>query len=414
MLTFLLLLTLASSLPMKATGDETSFAKPSEAYKFAHQPLTEWESALRAGKEPLTKIAPRDEVHERAKRLCSAFDVSGRLGEELYSLALLCKDARDWQQTKRSVERYLGGPVQEHGPEARLLLVDCQLADSRLDQAWRTLRLVLQKDPIGSDQELKMRIVIDSESDTDYEKALEWSKERYSIMMSRTQVQTPGQWPVSIQYLQMAGSDLVHRYYLAGQTDRAKEVLAELNRTQNEHPDVTQGWGTDQLRWANLEMQPAPPIPVLKLFGSESGAELIRRGRVEVISFFFVGCAPCMSELPDLNALQKRYGGKILVADVTSYEANSRSTFSTQPEIEAVVSKLRLQSAPDVVMVITTKETLESFGVHGFPTVALIDKEGRVRSVSFDKDFGNEEPLGRLIRKLVEEEVHPSHVTRIS
>jgi thiol-disulfide isomerase/thioredoxin len=271
------------------------------------------------------------------------------------------------------------------------------------DSTWQTLRLVLQNDPIGSEQELKTRIVIDLESDTDYEKALEWSKERYFLMMSRTQVQTPGLWPVSIQYLQMAGSDLVHRYYLAGQTDRAKAVLAELNRIQKEHPDVTQGWGPDQLRWANLEVRPAPAIPVLKLFGNESGAELIRRGRVEVISFFFIGCAPCMSELPDLNALQKQYGGKILVADVTSYEANSRSTFSTQPEIEAGVSKLRLESAPDVVMVITTKEALESFSVHGFPTVALIDKEGRVRSVSFDKDFGTEEPLGRLIRRLVEE-----------
>jgi len=201
----------------------------------------------------------------------------------------------------------------------------------------------------------------------------------------------------------MAGSDLVHRYYLAGQTERAKAVLAQLNRTQKEHPDVTQGWGPDQLRWANMEMQPAPPIPVLKLYANKSGAELIRRGRVEVISFFFIGCAPCMSEFPDLIALQKQYGGKILVADVTSYEANSRSTFSTQPEIEAAVSKLRLEFAPDLFMAITTKEALESFSVNGFPTVALIDKAGRVRSISLDKNFGNEEPLGRLIRRLVEE-----------
>src|SRR6266403_2586879 len=106
MLPFFLLLTLASSPPMKATGDEVRFTKPSEAYTFAHQPLTEWESALRAGKEPPTKIAPRDEVHTRAKRLCSAFDVMGQTGEELYSLALLCEDARDRQPTNFTSERY--------------------------------------------------------------------------------------------------------------------------------------------------------------------------------------------------------------------------------------------------------------------------------------------------------------------
>jgi hypothetical protein len=54
-------------------------------------------------------------------------------------------------------------------------------------------------------------------------------------------------------------------------------------------------------------------------------------------------------------------------------------------------------------MVITSAEAMENFTVHSFPTVAIVDKAGRVRYVSLDKNFDSDEPLGRLTRKLVEE-----------
>jgi len=43
---------------------------------------------------------------------------------------------------------------------------------------------------------------------------------------------------------------------------------------------------------------------------------------VEVVSFFFLRCAPCIGELSGLDDLQKRYArDKVLVADVTTYKA---------------------------------------------------------------------------------------------
>jgi len=63
--------------------DPPAFTKPSEAYQFARQPLTEWEAALRAHKQPATKTLPGNIVEERGKALCPRFSLDTVSGEEL-------------------------------------------------------------------------------------------------------------------------------------------------------------------------------------------------------------------------------------------------------------------------------------------------------------------------------------------
>ena len=109
---------------------------------------------------------------------------------------------------------------------------------------------------------------------------------------------------------------------------------------------------------------------VLKMLGRSSPWSF-QPGRVEVISFFFLGCSPCMRELPHLDALQKRYGEKqLLVTDVTTYKINSYLTPSTHSNIEASLEKARLEKAPRIGVVITSDETLASYGIRAFPVVA--------------------------------------------
>jgi hypothetical protein len=132
-------------------------------------------------------------------------------------------------------------------------------------------------------------------------------------------------------------------------------------------------------------MHPAPEITVLKALGGKSGSDLIQPGCVEVISFFFLRCAPCMHELSDLNALQKRYGkGKLQVTGVTTYKVNSYLSASTHSNIEAFLEKARVKNAPGIGVVMTPDETLASYGVNGFP---VVDKMGRLRYVGHDINF---------------------------
>jgi thiol-disulfide isomerase/thioredoxin len=98
-----------------------------------------------------------------------------------------------------------------------------------------------------------------------------------------------------------------------------------------------------------------------------SSSSLIQPGRVEVLSFFFLGCAPCMRELSELNTLQDRYGKKKLVATaVTTYKSNSHLNPPTHSNIETSVKRTVAETAPGVAVVITTDETLATYGVNGF------------------------------------------------
>jgi thiol-disulfide isomerase/thioredoxin len=398
-----LLLLLARGSPAQTTSAKPSdFSKPSEAYEYAYRPMAEFEAALRARKPLPGAVPSRFDINRHLSELCPAFQVESESGEELYWLAKLCEE--DHPKALLAVERYLAGKNLAHGPDARLVLAVQQMRIAgNWEAAWGTIRTIFQIDPIEPAWS-QLDSAIDDESDTSPEKALEWSKERYAILVDRSRTEKPGVPPVHASWVMSAGADLIHRYYLAGDADAATQVLGEMNSFSKSHPEAAEIWGAEDLRWANMEMQAAPAVAVLKKLGGNSGPDLFEPGRVEVVSFFFLGCGPCMTELPRLNDLQKRYGKKKLLAvDVTSYKLNSYLTPSSDSNIEAALEKARLENAPDIDFVITSEETLASYDMHGFPVVVLVDKMGRIRFVGRVIDFREDESTGRLIQKLLEE-----------
>lgn len=380
----------------------SDFTKPSEAYEYAYRPMAEFEAALRARK-PLPAVYPsRFDIRKHLNELCPAFQVKDVSGEELYWLAKLCEE--DTAKALPAIQLYLAGKNLEHAPDGRLVLALQQMRIAgNWEVAWGTFRTIMQVDPIDPVWG-ELEVAIDEESDTSPEKALAWSKERYAILLGRNLTEKAGVLPVHASWVMSAGADVIHRYYLAGDTEEAARVLGEMNSFMKLNPEAVGNWGVEDLYWANMEMQPAPAVTILKRLGGNSGADLFQQGRVEVVSFFFLSCAPCVDEMPELNKLQKRYGKqKLLAVDVTSYKANSFLTPSGHSDIEAALEKARLEKAPDVDFLIAPDETLASYGVHGFPVVFFVDKKGRVRFAGRIKEFREDDSVGRLIRELVEE-----------
>jgi hypothetical protein len=75
----------------------------------------------------------------------------------------------------------------------------------------------------------------------------------------------------------------------------------------------------------------------------------------------------------------------------------------THSNIETSVEQTRAERAPGVTVVMTTDETLASYGVNGVPVVAIVDKTGRVRYIGRDINFEDDDTMGRLIHRLAEE-----------
>lgn len=112
----------------------------------------------------------------------------------------------------------------------------------------------------------------------------------------------------------------------------------------------------------------APPF-VVSTLASRSFDLTALRGEVVVLNFWFIGCAPCRAEIPELNKLVKEYKNKrvVFLAIATDDESQLRSFLK--------------EVAFDFHVVPNGGEVLSRYGLTGFPRHVVIDKLGYIEWV---------------------------------
>ena len=90
-------------------------------------------------------------------------------------------------------------------------------------------------------------------------------------------------------------------------------------------------------------------------------------GRYTLVSFYFAECAPCIDEVPELNALAQERRDMNLIG----------ITFDSVKETRKFVDehKLAWTLLPDA------KSTIRAAGVNYFPSLALLDPQGKVIAI---------------------------------
>ncbi len=115
------------------------------------------------------------------------------------------------------------------------------------------------------------------------------------------------------------------------------------------------------------EREPAPPFDLPLLDGGH--VELsAQRGKIVVLDFWATWCAPCEVQMPVLETLWKEAGGDELIILGISVDTDPAS------EVEQWV-KERGFSYP---IAIGDQELAMDFGVIGFPSLIIIDPDGRI------------------------------------
>jgi peroxiredoxin len=116
-----------------------------------------------------------------------------------------------------------------------------------------------------------------------------------------------------------------------------------------------------------------PPDFALQTPGGESLTLGQLRGQVVLVNFWATWCPPCREEIPDLVALQERFGATqhltVLGID-RSEDAGLVAAFVKQHGINY-----------PVVIDPDGRVTEGSFGVRSLPTTLIIDREGKVRDL---------------------------------
>lgn len=111
-------------------------------------------------------------------------------------------------------------------------------------------------------------------------------------------------------------------------------------------------------------------------------------GRIVIVDFWATWCPPCRRSLPEVAALQDKYGDRLAVVTVC--------VGSPADEMERVHAQL----APGLPVIAGTDDIIAAFGnVVNVPTLMVFDRQGRRNEVI----IGAPEELPGMLERLLEE-----------
>jgi len=111
-----------------------------------------------------------------------------------------------------------------------------------------------------------------------------------------------------------------------------------------------------------------PEFKLADIVGKEVSLEQLK-GKVIFLDFWATWCAPCRDELPELEALFKKYQGQGLIVIGVNVDATA-----------AIIAKFLDKKHITFPMLIDAKgEAGDAYRVTGLPTAFLINRDGFIR-----------------------------------
>jgi peroxiredoxin len=114
--------------------------------------------------------------------------------------------------------------------------------------------------------------------------------------------------------------------------------------------------------------KPAPEFTLKDIYGKTYDLHQLK-GKVVVLNFWFIGCAPCLAEMPELNKVRNTYD-------------HSKVVFLSLGLDGATAIRKFLKVNPFDYTPLTNAGTVhKSYNVASCPTSMVLDKNGIIRSI---------------------------------
>lgn len=129
-------------------------------------------------------------------------------------------------------------------------------------------------------------------------------------------------------------------------------------------------WAYTEYKYFEMKGKPLTGFNYTDLNGKTYDAETTKN-KIVVLKFWFIGCAPCIAEMPELNNLVTRYKNRSDIVFVSL-------AFDEKKKLEAFLKKKKFDYAviPDQENYLT-----KDLNVRSYPTHLIINKQGKVVKV---------------------------------
>jgi thiol-disulfide isomerase/thioredoxin len=135
-----------------------------------------------------------------------------------------------------------------------------------------------------------------------------------------------------------------------------------------------------QQRAAVWSLQLTPDIRTVRWFNSRHTDLRDFKGQVFLIDLWATWCSPCVSALPELQALAREFGPRgFTVVLIHSRLTRSGLGNDMDTPAENVLPRFIADHKIVVPVAIAEQNEIEKLGVRGFPHYLLIDRKGFVR-----------------------------------
>jgi thiol-disulfide isomerase/thioredoxin len=126
--------------------------------------------------------------------------------------------------------------------------------------------------------------------------------------------------------------------------------------------------------------------------GTLKSADL--KGKVTVVDFWATWCEPCISEIPNYNAIRQSYADKGV--EILGVTVESGPLKDIKPKVEELKMKYPV--------VVGTDKVIDGFGgLIGFPTTFIVDKDWRVYKKYLGMTRNKKEMIEKDLQKLIAE-----------
>ncbi len=136
---------------------------------------------------------------------------------------------------------------------------------------------------------------------------------------------------------------------------------------------------------SKMEGRPAPDFALQALDGSTYRLSDLK-GKVVVVNFWATWCLPCKVEIPILKSLYSELekDGLLILG-------------LTQEPVEQVAPFVKENEINYPIILDDRSEAADAYGIRGYPTVVVVDREGRIHSFTTGLNLFMKWQIRRLV-----------------